>query len=198
MKVIKWSNALYIMLIIAAITSVVVWLLHNRELSLGLVWKCIGCSVTVISIITTLFCSKLWKLRLFQGWLVLIPNIEGEWEGTLLSNWVNPVTKKRVPKIHAKITIKQSLFTTSCILCTKESSSRSLCCNFEINKEEQIQKLLCIYRNEPKQAVQDRSQMHMGSMVLNITNKDNCLVMEGCYWTARNTNGDMEFRRIKK
>ena len=140
----------------------------------------------------------MWKLKIFQKWLVLIPDLNGVWKGGLDSDWVNPETNEKLPTIPANLTIKQTLFKISCVLETKESSSCSLIANFVIDLDNQKSQLVYTYQNDPKQTIQDRSRIHYGTTILNIKKKNNGMLLEGIYWTGRNTSGNMSFSGGRK
>ena len=128
----------------------------------------------------------------------MIPDLNGVWKGGRDSDWVNPETNEKLPTIPAKLTIKQTLFNISCVLETKESSSRSLIANFVIDSDNQKSQLVYTYQNDPHQTIQDRSRIHYGTAILNIKKKNNGMLLEGIYWTGRNTSGNMSFSGGRK
>lgn len=195
MNVIKWKNVLYIVLCLSAITSIFTWFVGEKVLSIGFVIECIGNSSTIIGVATPIFCLKLWKYKIFQGWLVLIPDLNGIWQGTIKSNWINSETNQKIAPIETRLYIKQSLFKISCVLKTSESTSRSIVASFVIEPENQVEKLAYIYQNDSSQKFRDKSPIHYGTTSLDIIkNKDNIKLI-GSYWTDRNTSGDLEFNK---
>ena len=194
MNAIKWNRALYILLGIAAITSGVCWLLGDQKFTFNFVLECIGTSVTVITAISWFFCNVAWKWKIFRKWLVLVPDLNGCWSGTLISDWIDPETKRSVPPIDATLSIKQSLFRTSCVLKTGESSSRSIASTFIIEPDNQVCKLVYTYQNDPDQTIQDRSRIHYGTAMLDIKAENQSVVLDGSYFTGRKTSGQMNFK----
>lgn len=193
MNAIRWKNALYIVLVVATLVSLVNWFLGDKQFTLKFIIDCIGKSVTAISILTGVFCGHFWKCKIFQKWLVLIPNLNGEWTGYIASDWNNPTTGEKIPAIFTTLTIKQSLFKTSCVIKTQESKSRSILSSFVIDEDNQIMQLAYTYQNEPDQNIQERSRMHFGTVVLDISIRNGGYVLEGKYWTNRKTSGQMTF-----
>ncbi len=50
--------------------------------------------VTVFVVICFMFTKWLWRWKMFRGWIVLVPDIQGTWSGELQSTWINPSTNK--------------------------------------------------------------------------------------------------------
>lgn len=198
MNAIKWNRVLYILLVIAAITSVICWFVGDQLFSLSFVADCIGTSVTVITVISCFFCNVAWKWKIFRKWLVLVPDLNGCWSGKLISDWIDPETKRPVQPIDATLSIKQSLFRTSCVLKTGESSSRSIASAFIIEPDNQVCKLVYTYQNDPDQTIQDRSRIHYGTAMLDIKAAGQSVVLDGSYFTGRKTSGQMNFGREGK
>lgn len=198
MNAIKWNRALYILLGIAAITWGICWLLGNQKFTFDFVLECIGTSVTVITAISWFFCNVAWKWKIFSKWLVLVPDLNGCWSGKLISDWIDPATKCPVSTIDVTLSIKQSLFRTSCVLKTGESTSRSVASAFIIEPDNQVCKLVYTYQNDPDQTIQDRSRIHYGTAMLDIKAENQSFVLDGSYYTGRKTSGQMNFKCDEK
>lgn len=198
MNAIKWKTALCIIISVIVGVFCVNWLISDKVFSIQFLFDSVGKSVSIMGVLSGLFCMHLWKYKIFHNWLVLVPNLSGKWEGYIFSDWIDESTGEPLPPISTTLIIKQNLFKTSCVIKTGESSSHSIVSNFLIDEENQVLKLVYIYQNEPKQNIQDRSRMHYGSTVLNIyIRKDSC-VLDGYYWTNRNTSGQLNFTRQTK
>lgn len=193
MNAIKWDRVLYILLVIATLTSVICWFMGDQVFTLGFVADCIGTSVTVITVFSWFFCNVAWKWKMFRKWLVLVPNLNGSWRGKLISDWINPETNSKLAPIDATLSIKQSLFRTSCVMKTGESGSRSIASAFIIEPDNQICKLVYTYQNDPNQTIQDRSRIHYGTAMLDVNVTGQSIVLDGSYFTGRNTSGQMIF-----
>lgn len=198
MNAIKWKRVLYIILVIVAITCIICWYTGDQIFTVSFLKKCIESSVTAITALSVFFCNVAWKWKIFKGWLVLVPNLNGCWTGEIVSNWVNPETNEKLPPIGATLTIKQSLFKTSCVLETKESSSHSKVSGFIIEPDNQVCQLVYTYLNDPSMAIQDRSRIHHGTAMLNIKEKNSTIILSGSYWTGRESSGQMDFKRKTK
>lgn len=143
------------------------------------------CGLTIIS---SLFISFGWKCKIFKGWLVVIPNLSGKWTGTMYSNYGTPPLE-----IPAEVEIKQTFFHTVVKLKTGESKSNSLVASFDIDKDKGVALLIYSYYNIPKATVQDRSEIHYGTTILDISEDETEL--NGFYWTNRETKGDMKLTK---
>lgn len=154
---------------------------------LGLVSKVVSVDLLII----TGFSLWFWKFPIFKGWLVVFPNLNGTWKGTIHTTWVDPETGNRPAPIPAILTIKQSFFKISCIMRTGEMTSRSLVASFILDDENQLKRLFYSYDSNPKQTVKERSPQHCGTMSFDIIEKPEKKLI-GEYWTGRKTTGNIE------
>ena len=145
------------------------------------------CGLTIIS---SLFISFGWKWKIFKGWLVVIPNLSGKWTGTMYSNYETPPLE-----IPTEVEIKQTFFHTIVKLKTGESKSNSLVASFDIDKDKGVAQLIYTYQNIPKATVQDRSEIHYGTTILDISEDETEL--NGFYWTNRETKGDLKLTKTR-
>ncbi len=144
----------------------------------------IGKASIISTVLTTFFNKFLWKWRLLNGWLVDIPNIGGNWRGKLFYSFEGNKFEKE-----ATITIKQTYLETSIKIKTNESWSDSVCCDFVFDSSGNNCQLIYNYYNEPLLSIRDRSQIHYGTAKFVIS--DDCLSMNGYYWTDRQSQGEM-------
>lgn len=149
-------------------------------------------AVSIYLVIVVLFKNWMWRWKIFQGWLVPFPDLQGIWEGGLFSTWVNPETKEKLPGIPTKVVIKQTFDKLTCSFFTKESESISLVAEIYEEAESGILRLSYNYVNKPKMMVRDRSEIHYGAAILKIVSSENSL--EGEYWTDRKTTGDIKLK----
>lgn len=198
MNAIRWRNVLYIILGISAVTSICTWYAEGQFFSIEFVLACMGNSSTVIGVVSSIFAFKLWKCKFFKGWLVIVPNLNGVWKGTIKSNWINPETNQKMPPIEATLSIKQSLFNINCVVKTQESESRSTIANFVIIPENQIEKLVYVYQNDSSLEFRKKSPIHNGTASLNIIRQNESVTLIGNYWTDRETTGVMEFNKVSE
>lgn len=138
-----------------------------------------------------------WRLRIFQGWLVPFPDLNGTWRGTIHSTWTNPETGEVVAPIPAILTVKQSFIRISCVVRTSEMTSHSYLASFWIDGDEQIRKLGYSYQSSPRVLVQERSTPHVGSMELELLGQP-VKKLSGTYWTTRRTVGEATFEFFTK
>lgn len=189
MKVINLKNALYIIVLITAIVLIAKIFINDSTLDLKVFMDAISLSVAVNSALSILFCKTLWKLKIFQKWLVLIPNLNGKWEGQIDSDTTDPITYEDCKGIQTELIIKQTLFSISCVMKTNEMTSRSVSANFIIDAENQKQQLVYTYQSVPKQTVQYWSPIHFGTAVYDLDDPYQVNTLDGNYWTGRRTMG---------
>lgn len=148
-----------------------------------------------VATLVILFVKWGWRIPIFHGWFVLVPDLNGTWKGKINSLWINPDTGKTPPPIDAYLVIRQSLDKISCILLTGESRSISHAATVLIDDDHQLKVLELTYTNSPRVSVEHRSTAHDGAAVLDvITSPKRKLI--GKYWTDRTpaaTKGEMNF-----
>jgi hypothetical protein len=146
------------------------------------------------------FANWAWQWRIWRGWLVPFPALNGTWKGVIRSNWVNPKTGQAIGPIAALLVIKQNFKRITCRLMTAESSSESFAESFELEPDSGGKVLVYSYRNEPKPSVKERSEPHEGTAKLRLSGRRKKLRLEGKYWNDRSkpVSGEMEFSYWKK
>lgn len=182
--------------------SVLVWLaiLIFKGVQIADSWEAIKEIPTVIGWITPIalwFIASGWRLRIFRGWLVLIPDLNGTWEGELRSEWVDPTTNQRTAPKKAFLVIKQTLFETHCTQMTAESKSFSRAAIVQSAPDGHLNVVEFTYSNAPRVSVQHRSQAHDGACSLEVIESPERKLV-GKYWTERNTKGELEFKFASK
>jgi len=154
--------------------------------------KPFGIVVGAIVLVVTVFNKYLWSLRIFRGWYVKRPDLRGTWKVELKSSWINPETGKIIDPIYGYAVIRQSLTSISFRLITKESKSVLIAHSIDQQEDEDLFKLVGVYRNEPKIELQGiRSEIHHGSFALEIHGSP-VYELQGHYWTDRGTKGGMK------
>lgn len=190
MKTINTKIMIYVLVGLVVATVLITYILNNSTIDLNFWIKCSTKSVMVVCVFSYLFSTILWKMHIFQRWFVLVPNLNGIWEGELQSDWIDPNTNEKIPPIEATLIIKQSLFHVSCIMKTDEMTSRSIAYGFNIDPDNQLIQLSYIYISTPLQTIQERSRIHYGSVIFDIEEKE----LNGNYWTARKTTGIIKMK----
>ncbi|MFG0722106.1 hypothetical protein ACF8PU_10590 [Pseudomonas sp. GLN_6] len=175
--------------------SAVAWFLlaHLGGLDLSKVKDFFGLIPKVVSfdlLIIAIFVKWGWKLKAFRGWLVPFPNLNGSWVGFIYSDWKNPETGEKPPRIPVMLTIKQSFFHTSYMMRTSEMESSSYSEGFLIDPDRQIKKLAYAYTSKPRLSLNERSIPHDGTAVFHIIENPKQKLV-GRYWTERLTKGEI-------
>jgi hypothetical protein len=139
----------------------------------------------------------LWRLPKIGFLISKRPDLRGTWKGSLASHWISPETQQRIPPDpEVYMVIRQTYWSVNATLITKESKSCSTTALVEDDGCEQYQ-LVALYRNTPRAAVRDRSQVHHGAFKLDVGGRPPGR-LEGYYWTDRNTMGELEFEAHDK
>ncbi|GEO17873.1 Cap15 family cyclic dinucleotide receptor domain-containing protein [Microvirga aerophila] len=153
--------------------------------------------VTIITGVLVLAANWAWPLlwRMIPALgRTLFPDLNGVWQGKLVSTWVDPATGEVMPPIDATITIRQTLFTTHVSLKTGESTSHSTRAFLERFAETQRFRIWYSYNNDAQAQFQHRSSPHEGVGFLECES-DDLGSLTGRYYTARKTTGDIEVSR---
>ncbi len=185
-------------LILLVVIWVIVLIAYGTDLKIGLESiKKLPDVVTIYILLLLIFTYWAWRLPIFKGWLVTFPDLQGTWKGSLISTWIDPVTKKQTPPKNITLVIKQSFANISCVMYTDESDSYSN--SAQINKDDQsgVFRLSYNYTNRPKANVRDRSAIHDGAAILKVI-IDSEKKLVGEYWTSRKTTGDIDVKFISK
>ena len=191
MRNVTIKSSLYLLVGISAIA----WfsLAYFGDLDLSEVKDFFGLVPKVVSIdllIVAVFVKWGWKMKLFRGWLVPFPNLNGSWLGFIYSDWINPDTGEKPPPIPVMLTVNQSFFHVSCMMHTGEMESYSYSEGFLIDPERQIKNIAYSYSSKPRLSLNDRSIPHDGTAVLKIV-ENPALKLVGRYWTERLTKGEI-------
>ena len=180
------------------ITWVGILLVSNTPLKIG--WESISKLpdvVTIYAILALIFTQWAWRLPVFKGWLVPFPDLEGTWEGTLESTWVNPNSGQRVPTKPVTLVIRQKFSSVSCTIYTDESDSYSTTAQIIEDDESGVFRLSYNYINRSRANVRDRSAIHDGAAILKII-LEPTRKLEGEYWTGRKTTGDISVSFVSR
>lgn len=164
-------------------------------------WSALAIAYTTIPIMlgaVAIFVTQAWRWRIFRGWLVPFPDLNGTWQGTIQTTWSDPQTGAIPGPIPAVLTIKQSFIRLSCVMRTAEMTSRSCFADFWLDGDEQIKMLGYSYHSTSIPSVVDRSAPHDGTVVLEIVGSP-AKKLKGQYWTSRKTTGEvrMEFKKAE-
>lgn len=158
---------------------------------IGVVKK-VPLAITIYAFLVALFKNWMWGWKIWRGWLIKIPNLQGTWTGQLKSDWIDPKTNKLLPPISAQLIIKQTLSSLYCELRTQESNSYSIAAQISQDAGGSLF-LSYLYTNRSKIDFRDKSPIHDGATILKI-NGSPANLLEGEYWTSRKTRGEMKFK----
>ena len=172
-------------------TAVAVWaivlLVTGQQLSSNLL-RPVSTVTSVVVLLSIAFELWLWKLPFLHGWLVKRPVLAGTWRAELRSNWKD-ASGAAVPPVEGYVVIRQTFLSLSLRLLTKESSSHLVGTEIVCS----VDGLYCVsgvYRNEPRYQDRGHSQIHYGTVWLQVIDTP-VQMLEGHYWTDRNTAGEM-------
>ncbi len=135
------------------------------------------------TIVMVIFNKWAWKWK----WIRLmhdIPVLLGKYNGELTSDYDG---EKRC----GTLMIEQTFLSVAVQVKTEESSSRSITASFYILQN--VQYLIYNYQSDPRGEIQNRSPIHYGTVMLNVSDPCN---IDGNYFTGRKTRGSMRFEAM--
>jgi len=191
MKNLNIKAFIYILLIL----SLILWFAFAffTGLNLSSLWaflKLLPNVATVDLLVLGFFVKWGWRWKIFQGWLVPFPDLNGTWQGYIRSNWLNKETGEKPPPIPTILSIRQSFGEISCVLRTAEMASYSYIEGFTLDRDKQIRQLAYSYTSKPKPSVKERSTSYDGTIVFDLIGTPVSKI-EGRYWTDRETTGEI-------
>ena len=181
----RYVFAIIVVFLMAVVSSLLAF--HALGLSKG-TWDIITTSISITAIIVVLFVSWAWRWRVFRGWLVPIPNLNGKWEGAIK---FKDNGEDRTRKV--SVDIKQTFLSIVVRFKSKESTSLSLCGSFNIDEKRGIKQLIYSYQNDPDANIRETSPVHYGTTKLDIGSDNKSLIGE--YWTSRKTKGTIILKK---
>ena len=168
----------------------VVLLLEGHPLPLDY-FKACSYVVNVVALGLLLWERWLWSWWLFRPWLTTRPDLRGTWKGHVVSNWVDPVTKRGRGEIEAYLVIRQTYLTLDVRLLTAESGSVSLSASI-VDDGQGLHKLAVVYRDTPRVLLRHRSPISHGASLFCVRGAP-IHQLDGEYWTDRDTKGEVRF-----
>ncbi len=199
MNRVDYKKLVWLSAVVAIITVLV--FVNVQHFVIGLNINTFGMIGTIAGInwfLWELFKKWLWKLPIFRHWLVMIPNLNGNWEGALQSTWVDEKTGKIVDPIDTKAVIKQDLTTITIDFTTNEMDSRSIIAEISCDPHRRVVEINYTYQSDPDATVKHRSAIHYGSAKLVYGKTSRSETLKGDYWTDRKTTGTIVIKRSKK
>jgi hypothetical protein len=154
-------------------------------------------AVTVYATFHLIFVGWLWKFPLLRAWLVPLPNLTGRWKGTLTSTWREREVEKSSRR-DITLIIRQKFSSISCVMYSSESMSVSDAAVLMDGGASGIPVLSYNYQNTPRVSARERSNVHLGAVVLRVHLSPDAWFLQGEYWTNRQTAGEMQLNFISR
>lgn len=178
---------------------IIIWLivLALNDIEPGLTREAleqVSTTLSVVGVMWFIFARWGWRLSFFQGWLVPFPDLEGTWSGSIESSFIRNNEEGRIQPVTCELVIEQTFLDIRCNLKSGESSSHSYGTSLYIDDSSGKKYLIYTYFNRPSIHKRPGSQMHDGTVRLEIC--DGNKTLKGEYWTNRQTHGEMLFHRV--
>ena len=144
----------------------------------------IGEVIGVVTIVMAIFNKWAWKWK-WLSWTHNVPVLAKKYNSTFVSDYDGM-------EYSGRIAIDQTFLNVTIQFKTDESISRSLIASF--SELQCAQHLIYTYQNDPRAEIQDRSPMHYGTAILNVSDP---MILEGNYFTSRKSRGSMKLEAVK-
>jgi hypothetical protein len=194
MKRINIKNGVFASVLLVIFLTFTICIVLSEEITYWTILMRLPTAITIYGLAFIIFAEWLWKYPIFKEWLVLIPNLSGEWTGKLNATYEDPETGKKTSSKGINATIKQDLFHISIIMRTKEMKSTSFVAAFDIDKNQNRKRMCYSYTSRPKPEYREKSPMHDGTALLEIMENPPSK-LNGEYWTTRKTTGTIELKK---
>lgn len=148
-----------------------------------------------LSLVLVAFDKWLWHLPGVRS-MVGRPYLTGTWRGTLDSDWEDPASGRRVGPIPVFAVVRQSFSSLHVRVLTRESQSQTLAASLLKDPDGQMS-VAGVYRNVPRQSARNRSEIHIGGLLLNFQGSPSPR-MSGHYWTDRATAGELSLALVSR
>lgn len=184
-----------VLLIIAtAVWGAFLWIL-GVELSWDYA-KPYSLTLAVLTSALWLFDRLLWKT-----WPISLfckrPNLNGTWQATLRSTYVDPSTGNHAPEIKGFAAIRQTFSSFSLRLMTEQAESFLIVGSLDV-QDDGTSYLHGVYQSDPNILLRSNvSEIHYGSFRYRILGNPPA-ELNGHYWTDRNTNGSIRLFNQRK
>ena len=162
-----------------------------------LIGKLLAFLPTLIVLLFAAFDTLLWRIQPIRFAVRKRPRLRGTWQGTLSSQQRTRGGKEiNRPDIPIFLAMRQSFTELSITLLTSESKSRSTIASIQQNANGDFS-IYYHYQNSPSVAVRERSPVHLGGAVIEVTSLDP-QTLTGEYWTDRWSRGDFNATRVSR
>lgn len=144
-------------------------------------------AVSVSYLLYFIFSKWLWRMSIFQGWLVPLPDLSGTWKADLTSNFEGKtvvIAETKIMHSFTNLVVRQN---------TIEANSDSDSTSYVYINGVEIPDIVVTYKTNTKQGVKPRSENGHGTMRLRYNSDEDTLT--GSYWTDRGTAGEIELTR---
>lgn len=183
------------LILLGIIVFIIIFYARGGQLGFSIFGTAFSSAGITLLLDILLFKTIIWKLypKLFyKVGITKIPFLGGEWEGVIESDYVFPDTENKVEPISTKLEIRHKFDKINIRIETDKSHSSSDVAGIKTDGSDQ--KYLCYLYSNQADKNRDINPNHDGATRLRIKH-DGELILEGNYWTGRNTTGSMKFRR---
>lgn len=159
-----------------AVVIVFVQYLFVKSTKIEDLWSFISNSVAVVSALSIFYVNLGWRFNPFEK----IPRLKKQYKGVLKFNYKSKPGEKPI-----ELKIKQTLFSINITSKTDINKSSTIIGSIVLENDEYV--LYYNYRTSPDLAVKNNPIQHGTCRII----LDNIKELKGCYWTDRNTTGDI-------
>ncbi len=153
-------------------------------------WNAITTAVSITLLLRFIFMKWIWKFLPWLQKLHGVPLIEGRWNGTYSSTWVEDSTSIPATGPVEVVITQPNILTYKVTQKTAESMSHSFGETIETLEDGSIY-LNFSFKNKPNATVRNRSQINYGAAQYLLEKNLSALTLNGNYFTDRKSTGSV-------
>jgi hypothetical protein len=147
-------------------------------------------AVLAVTVAYSAWENFLWRTVIAQRIPGVPRSVRGTWRGTLTSLWEDSATGRAPDPKTVYLVVRQSASSAHVTLFSDETTSRSSLA--KLTETGGGASLDYLYLDIPRPALRRRSSIHHGSGSLQVVGRP-ARSMNGCYWTDRESKGEVQF-----
>ena len=153
----------------------------------------VGLPSSVVTAAVAYFVADAWRWKIFYGWFVSRPDLNGEWTVTIESNFGSD--GEQALQVNGKMRIVQTYNRILIYFQAPQSSGEPVSAVLEVDEAKNV-RLVGIYRNNVEFKAREKMRGHHGAYILNVDAGRRPVAMSGEYWNDRGNAGTMTVVRV--
>ncbi|MBK8564437.1 MAG: hypothetical protein IPN76_14145 [Saprospiraceae bacterium] len=177
----------------ASVITLIYMVVLGKEGEPSTILRAISAGISITSVFWVIHVKWLWKFPLFNQ-IIVRPNLNGTWEGELVSDWKGENGRQVAPKAII-VVIRQDFLNFHITTFTNNFIGVSYVESLLIDKPRGVQKVVYLYKKETADYGTQESNEGVSELRLMSNDKQK---LEGRYWTNIKTNGYLKLEKVSE